>query len=132
VIRVRSTILALICAAALASSCSDGGEGGMCSHEPVGDGSPGSCRAARALLSCPSSAGFDCGCVTDVQSCPECPTIPRLSCRNVCDSSEYAVECGEPLNPDVGAVVVFDPPPRGCHLAAQSSGTRAAYCCPCD
>jgi hypothetical protein len=129
---MRALAWVLICAAALAPSCSDGDTGGgQCTHPPVGDGTAGSCRPARALLTCPIGDGLGCGCVTNLQSCPECPTIPRLSCRNVCGSHEYAVECGEPLD-DSGPVVVFDPPPRGCQLAAQSAGTRAAYCCPCD
>jgi hypothetical protein len=112
------------------AACGGGGAAPKCNRPELGDG-PGACRAARALLVCPAGDGLACGCVSDAQSCPECPTVSHATCQNTCTSHEYAVECGTP-SADAGPVVVYDEPPQGCQLVARSGGSRTAYCCPCE
>jgi hypothetical protein len=127
---VRSLVLALVSALSMTSAaCGGGGSAPMCTRPELGDG-PGACRAARALLYCATGDGLACGCVTDAQSCPECPSSGRVACQNACASREYAVECGAAVA-DAGPVVIYDDPPQGCQLIASSCGARAAYCCPC-
>lgn len=103
----------------------------MCGGETLGEGMPGGCRAARQLLVCPVENGLSCGCVTNEQSCPECPSFRGTACFNACGKHEYAVECGT-SGADAGPVVVYDDPPPGCQLIAQGSLAAAAYCCPCE
>jgi hypothetical protein len=106
--------------------------GGACGRVALGEGMPAGCHAGRALLLCPADDGFACGCVTDEQSCPECPRFRGVGCFNACNGDQYAVECGAAPSADAGPVVVYDDPPPGCQLAARGSTTIAAYCCPCE
>lgn len=132
---MRAAVVAFLCAAAATTpflACGSKSGGAQCGHGTVDEGMPGDCRAARALLVCPLGDGFSCGCVTDAQSCPECPTFRGTGCQNACDANEFAVECGATPTADAGPVVVYDDPPPGCHLAAQGSGALSAYCCPCE
>lgn len=123
-----AAVVALLCVAA----CGSGNKSGaMCGRGSVSEGMPGSCRTASTLLVCPAGDGFDCGCVTDAQSCPDCPVF-RGGCYNACDPDEFAVECGAPPSADAGAVVVFDDPPPTCRFVGGGGGARSAYCCPCD
>jgi hypothetical protein len=119
-------LLVLVCL--FAGGC--GGKSNQCTRATLGDAASTACRASRAILICPSPNGFECGCVTDEQSCPDCPFFHGSVCRNVCESDEYAVECGARTS-DAGPVVVYDDPPPGCAQVARGAGTLTFYCCPC-
>jgi hypothetical protein len=117
--------------ASVFSAC--GGKGGaMCGRATLDESMPGGCRAASRLLLCPADDGTACGCVTNEQSCPECPRFRGAGCFSACSNHEYAVECGSEPPADAGPVVVYDDPPPGCQLVGRGSVSLAAYCCPCE
>ena len=99
---------------------------GDCKHAEGLDGpnAPlGTCRSAKAFLSCDIGDGATQLCVSDdpVQ-CPEAGGRTQQSCTNRCTTNEYAVLCG--------GIMQFVEPPDGCH-GAPTPGGVGLYCCPC-
>src|SRR5262245_5020667 len=120
---MRSAALGLLLC--LAAACG-GKDAPQCTRaSTVGGTDSPSCRAARALLFCPTVEGAFCACVTDEESCADCP--PRFHgvvCESQCGSDQYAVECSASSSADAGPVVVVDDPPPGCHVIAIGAGAR--------
>jgi hypothetical protein len=96
------------------------------------------CTAARTYLVCSAPNGAGEGCLSDDPTkCPgngavsasssnPVPMNGPFTCRNQCDSNEYAVAC--PSGP------ILSPPSlpadaTGCHQIPTLQGV--IYCCPC-
>jgi hypothetical protein len=101
------------------------------------DSSTGACRAARALLSCPTSGGATAICASNqLSGCSSAisSTVPAPAdggapgvCTNLCAPGEYAAFCGK-----VGPSPTPTPaPPTGCKDARPTPGGIIFYCCPC-
>jgi hypothetical protein len=83
----------------------------------------GTCRSAKAFLSCDIGDGATQLCVSDDPAhCPEAADRTQKSCTNRCTGNEYAVLCG--------GIMQFVEPPEGC-VGAPTPGGVGLYCCPC-
>ena len=99
--------------------------GVQCRHAAgVGDGTPGACGAARALIDCEYPNGSGCGCMTDGTSCPGCGA--GATCTDQCGANEYVVSCG-----GIGPTAPSANPPAPCRFASAIPAGIAYYCCPC-
>src|SRR5215471_9213627 len=113
-------VLALITAAPLACTTSDGGatandlRNRQCGWPSgLGDAGSGGCQAAAAFAECMNAAGEGCGCLSDSSlTCDGCQAA-GATCRDICAANQYAVACG-----GIGPTANDATPPAGCTFAA--------------
>jgi hypothetical protein len=139
---MRSPLIALALVAGAALSCDDNSTGGAAANNIVvgqcswpsslDDPGPGTCHAARALVSCYDAvAGATCSCPSESpDSCASC-AANFSDCHDECGANEYVVSCGGFVPPDQPHPPVPDPPP-GCTKSFINPGGGIQYCCPCQ